>query len=437
MADLWPGLDGPNISYISPPPSEAWRRAWPRSIAILGSTGSIGRNALAVIAEHADRFEVRGLSCAVNVERLAEQAARFRPPLLAVLNGESARKLKSLLPPGYTPRVLEGPTGYAELAFEPSASTVLSAQVGGAGLAGTVAAALAGKVICLANKESLVLAGDLVRGICRRTGAAILPVDSEHNAIFQCLAGRGQEAAQLLLTASGGPFFGKSEGELTRVTAEQAVRHPVWPMGKKISIDSATMMNKGLEIAEAFHLFGVPPSRIRVLIHPQSVVHSLVEFGDGSQLAQLGTADMRMPLAACMLWPLSLPSGVPGLDLARTGHLAFFEAEAFPALDLARQALSMRGGLLVVMNAANEAAVELFLKGHIAFPDIPRLIGAAMRAHAAAHPDDMGKPFCPPLTGACLPDIQKEAQALEKRIERLDRQSRAMVFKLAKKDSTA
>jgi 1-deoxy-D-xylulose-5-phosphate reductoisomerase len=436
MADLWPGLDGPKISYISPPPSEIWRRTWPRSIAILGSTGSIGCSALAVIEKYADRFEVIGLSCAGNVERLAAQAERFRPPCLAVLDAAAARKLKRLLPQGYAPRILEGAGGYAELASLPQAGTVLSAQAGGAGLAGTLAAALAGKVICLANKESLVLAGDLVREICRRTRAAVLPVDSEHNAIFQCLAGRGQEAAHLLITASGGPFFGQSRETLAGVTAEQAMRHPTWRMGTKISIDSATLMNKSLEIAEAFHLYGVPSPRIRVLVHPQSVVHSLVEFDDGSLLAQMSAPDMRGSLANCLLWPLNRPSGAPALDLARPGQLTFHEADAgaFPALALARQALSDRGGLCVVMNAANEAAVELFLRGTIGFLDIPRLIGAAMREHGAAHPAARGRPFCPPLTAESFPELKDEVGALAARIARLDRRSRDMVYQLAEED---
>ncbi|MDR2573447.1 MAG: 1-deoxy-D-xylulose-5-phosphate reductoisomerase [Desulfovibrio sp.] len=436
MAELWPGLGGPNISYISSPPSETWRRTWPRSVVILGSTGSIGRSALDVIERHAGRFEVAGLSCAGNVERLAEQAVRFRPPCLAVLKAEAARKLRELLPPGYAPRILEGSAGYAELASLPEAGTVLSAQSGGAGLAGTLAAALAGKVICLANKESLVLAGDLVREICRRTRAVILPVDSEHNAIFQCLAGRGQEAEHLLLTASGGPFFGQGREALASVTAGQAIRHPIWRMGTKISIDSATLMNKGLEIAEAFHLYGVPPSRIRVLVHPQSVVHSLVEFEDGALLAQMGAPDMRAALANCLLWPLNKPSGAPGLDLVRTGQLTFHEAdpEAFPALDLARRALSGRGGLSVVMNAANEAAVELFLRGAVGFLDIPRLIGAVMEAHAAAHPDAVGKSLTPALAAADMCELKNEVSVLELRIMRLDRHSRDAVCRLAEGD---
>ncbi|MDO5483847.1 MAG: 1-deoxy-D-xylulose-5-phosphate reductoisomerase, partial [Desulfovibrionaceae bacterium] len=226
MATLWPGQHGPAIDYISGPPSADWQQESPRSLVILGSTGSIGRSALAVVAAQPDFFRIMGLACARQVERLAEQALCYRPPCLAVLDEEAARNLRALLPPEYRPRILIGREGYATLASLPEASTVLSAQVGAAGLAGTLAAALAGKVICLANKESLVLAGGLVRDICARTGASILPVDSEHNAIFQCLAGRGQDVDSLVLTASGGPFRGRDAAELRSVTVEQALKHP-------------------------------------------------------------------------------------------------------------------------------------------------------------------------------------------------------------------
>ncbi len=436
MAELWPGRGGPAIDYISGPPSERWRHEIPRGLVILGSTGSIGRNALAVVEARPDFFHVLGLACARNVTRLAEQAQRHRPPFLAVLDETAAVGLAALLPSDYRPRILTGREGYAQLAALPEASTVLSAQVGAAGLAGTLAATLSGKVVCLANKESLVLAGGLVRDICSRTGAVILPVDSEHNAIFQCLAGRGQEVAALALTASGGPFRGKSAAELRQVTVEQALRHPNWSMGAKISIDSATLMNKGLEVAEAFHLYGVPGDRIRVLVHPQSIVHSMVELNDGSLLAQMGTADMRMAIAHCLLWPHCAPVGVPPLDLVTAGQLSFHEPdlEAFPCLDLARAALARRGGLCVVMNAANEAAVELFLQGQCAFTDIPRFIAAALEAHAAAAPGHA--PFCPPLTtprDAADPlALEREVHILVERIERLDQHSRALVRELAR-----
>ncbi len=327
-----------------------------------------------------------------------------------------------------------GSEGYARLAALPEADTVLSAQVGAAGLAGTLAAALAGKVICLANKESLVLAGDMLRQVCARTHASILPVDSEHNAIFQCLAGRGQEVDRLLLTASGGPFRGRSREELCNVTRAQALDHPNWKMGAKISIDSATMMNKALEVVEAFHLYGVPLEKITVLVHPQSLVHSLVQFTDGSQLAQLGTPDMRIPIAACLFWPRCVDTGVPPLDLVKAGTLQFFapDDEAFPALKLARRALRERGGMSVVMNAANEAAVELFLSGKCAFADIADLVSAAMDAHAAGEPGH--EPFCPPLS--CSGDdslaLEREVTILTERMSRLDLKTRELVKQLAR-----
>ena len=433
MSDLWPGLNGPAIRYISEAPSEAWRRGV-RQLVLLGSTGSIGGYTLAAIRSRRRECVVLGLSCARNIKTLAEQAQEFRPPYLAVLDEASAAGLRKLLPTGYTPEILVGSEGYARLAALPEADTVLSAQVGAAGLAGTLAAALAGKVICLANKESLVLAGDMLRQVCARTHASILPVDSEHNAIFQCLAGRGQEVDRLLLTASGGPFRGRSREELRNVTRAQALDHPNWKMGAKISIDSATMMNKALEVVEAFHLYGVPLEKITVLVHPQSLVHSLVQFTDGSQLAQLGTPDMRIPIAACLFWPRCVDTGVPPLDLVKAGTLQFFapDDEAFPALKLARRALRERGGMSVVMNAANEAAVELFLSGKCAFADIADLVSAAMDAHAAGEPGH--EPFCPPLS--CSGDdslaLEREVTILTERMSRLDLKTRELVKQLAR-----
>ncbi len=437
MAELWPGQGGPSTDYISGSPSAAWRNTWPRGLVILGSTGSIGRSALAVVESHPEAFRIEGLACARQVERLAEQAGRWRPSHLAVLDEEAAARLKPLLPQGYAPTILIGREGYAQLAALPEAGTVLSAQVGAAGLDGTLAAALAGKVICLANKESLVLAGDLVRRVCASTGAVILPVDSEHNAIFQCLAGRGQEVSRLILTASGGPFRGRSRDDLRNITPAQALKHPNWSMGAKISIDSATLMNKGLEVIEAYHLYGVPAERIKVLVHPQSVIHSLVEFEDGTQLAQLGTADMRLAIASCLLWPRCLPVGVPPLDLTATA-LTFHEpdTDVFPCLDLARQSLAQRGGRCVVLNAANEAAVELFLEGGCAFLDIPRLIEAALKAHDASEPGHQS--FCAPLKQDApvasdhMAALKNEAHTLAERLTRLDRQSRELVRNLAR-----
>jgi 1-deoxy-D-xylulose-5-phosphate reductoisomerase len=437
MTILWPGRGGPQVDYISGPPAAAWREAWPRSLALLGSTGSIGTSALAVVERHPDLLRVVGLSCARNVQKLAAQAARWRPECLAVLDAAAAEALRALLPTGYAPRILVGREGYAALATLPEADAVLSAQVGAAGLAGTLAAALAGKVICLANKESLVLAGDLLRRVCAASGAVILPVDSEHNAIFQCLAGHGQDVDRLILTASGGPFRGWPAERLAQVTPEQALRHPNWSMGAKITVDSATLMNKGLEVIEAFHLYGVPLERIDVLVHPQSVVHSLVQFRDGAQLAQLGTADMRLAIAHCLLWPRCEAGDVQPPDLTRT-PLTFERPDvaAFPCLDLARRALRARGGRCVTLNAANEAAVDLFLSGRCGFADIPRLIAAVLEAYETEHPGH--EIFCAPPAATSAPGaftpaaLARQAHTLAARLEELDRLSRERVRALVR-----
>ncbi|MBQ4125466.1 MAG: 1-deoxy-D-xylulose-5-phosphate reductoisomerase, partial [Desulfovibrio sp.] len=320
---------------------------------------------------------------------------------------------EALLPAGYAPTILTGPEGYRTIASIDGADTVLSAQSGAAGLAGTLAAALAGKVVCLANKESLVLAGDLLRRVCRATGASILPVDSEHFAIFDCLSGRKDDAERLVLTASGGPFRGRKAGELAAVTPEMALRHPNWNMGAKITVDSATLMNKALEFIEACQLYGVAPDRVEVLVHPQSIVHSLVVFRDQSQLSQLGVPDMRLPIGACLLWPrVDRPLAAP-LDLAQAGTLTFErpDHEAFPALTLAKKAMQVRSGMSVVLNGADEEAVKLFLEGRCAFTDIAASVAGAMEAHLArlkmANALHEGEPFSlagqvPELSGGAL-----------------------------------
>lgn len=381
---------------ISSLPGQDWERTFPRTVCLLGSTGSIGLNALRVIAAHPELFSVVALAAGRNVERLAEQAERWRPAWLAVQDTASATALAERLAPlaGYRPEILVGQTGYARLAALSEVSTVLSAQVGAAALRGTLAAAQAGKVICLANKESLVLAGHLVRDACRKSGAVVLPVDSEHNALFQALRGRDPQTVRtLVLTASGGPFRGKSREELRAVTSAQALRHPNWNMGAKITVDSATMMNKGLEVIEAWHLYGVPGERIAVLVHPQSIVHSLVEFEDGSHMAHLGTPDMRVPIAYCLAWPRALDTGVAPLRLADIKSLTFEEpdVQSFPCLDLARQVLAGQtpgqgSAAAVALNAANEVAVEAFLQGRIGFLDIPDRIAAALDACSAPDP---------------------------------------------------
>lgn len=374
------------MRYISPLPGDGWQRRTLRTVSVLGSTGSIGGSALDVIRRGPDRFEVVALAGARNLHLLAEQAAEFRPAFLAVLEEKDRDALKELLPPGYGPEILAGPQGYARLGSLPEASLVLSAQAGAAGLTATMAAVEAGKVLALANKESLVLAGELIRRVCARTGAVILPVDSEHNAMFQCLVGQDDKAvARLILTASGGPFFGRAAQDLAHVTPEEALCHPRWKMGPKITIDSSTLMNKGLEFIEACRLFGVAPGDVDVLIHKESIVHSLVEYTDGTQLAHLGVPDMRIPIAYCLGWPDRVETGAKRLSLVEAGPLTFARPDenAFPCLGLAREALSMGRGATVVLNAANEVAVDAFLQRRMGYQDIPRLVSWALDRHAA------------------------------------------------------
>lgn len=393
------GQSGRALRYISALPGADWRGKRPRSLALLGATGSIGRSALDVVRLQKDAFLVAALAGAGNIDLLARQAAEFRPGHLALLHEADIPKLRALLPAGYSPAILAGREGYETLARLPGVDAVLSAQVGAAGLRATYAAALAGKVIALANKESLVLAGSLIRAACAASGARILPVDSEHNAIFQCLCGgfaadaapaaparpaEARRVTRLILTASGGPFFGKSKEELRRVTVEEALRHPNWTMGAKVTIDSSTLMNKGLELIEAHHLFGLPMEALDVVVHPESIVHSLIEFADGSQLAQLGSPDMRVPIANCLGWPERLDTGAARLDLAALGALHFTrpDHDLFPCLRLARAAQERGNGSPVVLNAANEAAVAAFLERRIGYGDIPGIVDSCLAAHA-------------------------------------------------------
>ena len=359
-----------------------------RRVALLGATGSIGVSALAVMAEHPDRYEVVGLAGATNVARLAEQAAAWRPPVLAVIDEDRAQALAALLPADYRPEILTGPSGYAAMAAQPEVDLVLSAIVGAAGLLPTLAAVAAGKIVALANKESLVLAGDCIRDLARRTGAVILPVDSEHNAVFQALGGASLPdlplVEKLVLTASGGPFRGRSREELDAVTPAMALAHPNWSMGPKISVDSATLMNKGLEVIEACRLYGLPVTQVDVVVHPQSIVHSLAQLHDGSLLAHLGPPDMRVAIAYCLGFPDRLSLSVPRVDLIKLASLTF-EApreDAFPCLGLARQALLAGPSHTVVLNAANDVAVDLFLNGALPFPGIAAAIAAALDDHA-------------------------------------------------------
>ncbi|MEO8305340.1 MAG: 1-deoxy-D-xylulose-5-phosphate reductoisomerase [Betaproteobacteria bacterium] len=350
-----------------------------RRISILGATGSIGDSALDVVARHPDRFAVAALSAHGQWEKLALLCRRFRPEVAALSDPAAAAKLeRALAGHGLPTRVLSGAEGLALAAAMPDADTVVAAIVGAAGLSSTLAAARAGKRILLANKEALVIGGAVFMAAVAAGGATLLPIDSEHNAIFQCLpAGYSRDPAacgvrRLLLTASGGPLRRRPLAELPSVTVDEACAHPNWVMGKKISVDSATMMNKGLEMIEAFWLFGVPRERIEIVIHPESVVHSLVEYVDGSVLAQLGHPDMRTPIAQALAFPDRIDAGVSALELARRGSLTFEvpDRERFPSLDLAHGALGAGGTAPAVLNAANEIAVAAFLAGHIRFTDI-------------------------------------------------------------------
>lgn len=372
-------------TYISPWPADAKLPEFPRSVSILGSTGSIGTSTLKVIEQHPDLFKVTALAGARNAKLLAEQAVKHRPQYLAVLNDDAAAELKNLLPADYKPEILTGPAAYITLSELDEVSLVLSSIVGAAGFEPTLAAAEKGKMIALANKESLVLGGHIIRDACHRTGATILPVDSEHNALFQGLAGHdGEEVSRLILTASGGPFRGRSKEFLETVTREQALAHPNWDMGAKISIDSATLMNKGLEFIEACHLYGLPPEQVDVVVHPQSIIHSLVEYVDGSQLAHLGVPDMQIPIAFCMCFPKRVPLELKQLNLAEVGTLTFEkpDLEVFPCLKHAADSFAAGQSHPIVLNAANEVAVELFLQEKINFLDIPAIIGKALNAHA-------------------------------------------------------
>ncbi len=349
-----------------------------KTISILGSTGSIGRQSLEVIA--ALGFSVGALTAHRSVDLLEQQARQFRPRLAALTDPAAAADLKVRL--ADTPiRVLSGPEGVAEAAVLPEADTVITAVVGVAGLEPTLAAIDAGKRIALANKETLVCAGELVMARAREKGAEIIPVDSEHSALFQSLEGNSRgEVKRLILTASGGPFFGKSRAELECVTRAQALKHPNWSMGAKITIDSATMMNKGLEFIEAMRLYEMPPEKISVVIHRESIVHSLVEYRDGAVLAQLGAPDMRLPIQYALTWPERLPGPADTLDLLTCGPLHFAppDLETFPGLPLGLGAARTGGTAPAIMNGANEVAVARFLADEIGFYDIPRLVEEAL-----------------------------------------------------------
>lgn len=354
-----------------------------RRISILGSTGSIGRSTLSVVEKFPDRFRVVALAAGRNIALLEEQVRKFRPRIVSVISDAAAAELRERLE-GVDVAVLSGVEGMIAAAAEEEADITVSAIVGTAGLVPTMSAIRAGKDIALANKEVLVTAGELVMMECGERGVRLFPVDSEHSAIFQCIgAGAAKDIRRLILTASGGPFRNLQKQALEKVTTEQALKHPNWSMGRKITIDSATLMNKGLEVIEARWLFGIGQDRISVLIHPQSIVHSMVEYNDGAVVAQLGAPDMKGPIAFALSYPERLEGVAPSLDLAKIGALTFEEPdkERFPCLAYAYEALEAGGSMPAVLSAANEVAVKYFLEERIGFMDIPRVIRKTMKAH--------------------------------------------------------
>ena len=370
-----------------------------QSITVLGATGSIGVSTLDVIARHPDRYRVFALTAHSRVDELAEQCIRFTPEVAVVGTAEAASQLSARLQSaGLTTIVEYGEQALCDVSSADACTTVMAAIVGAAGLAPTMAAAQAGKKVLLANKEALVISGQLFMDAVAASGSVLLPIDSEHNAIFQCLPLNYQRQLghhgirKILLTASGGPFLDRDVSTLDQVTPEQAVAHPNWSMGRKISVDSATMMNKGLEVIEAHWLFGAAPNQIEVVIHPQSVIHSMVSYADGSVLAQLGNPDMRTPIAHALAYPDRIESGVDTVDLTKIAQLNFRPPDylRFPCLKLAFDALHAGGSAAAVLNATNEVAVEAFLNRQIGFRKIPELIDAVLNRLPVEPVTDLG-----------------------------------------------
>ncbi len=360
-----------------------------KGVAVLGSTGSIGVQTLDVLAAHPERFRVVALSAHSNLDLLGRQLADTEAGWSCLTDLEAAARLGDTAPPSV--RVLSGPDGLVELASLPEADIVLNAVVGSAGLRASLAALQSGKRLALANKESLVAGGDLVRKALAVSGE-LLPVDSEHSAIYQCMAaGPGAEVRRIILTASGGPLRGMTGEQLAAVTTEQALAHPTWKMGPKITVDSATLMNKGLEVIEAHYLFDVDYDAIEVVVHPQSIIHSMVEFVDGSIIAQMGSPDMRLPIAYALNYPQRLPASWVSTDLVALGRLTFepVDRESFRCLGLAYEAGRKGGSAPAVLNAANEVAVAAFLSGRIGFADIARVVQAALAAHTRREVDSI------------------------------------------------
>jgi 1-deoxy-D-xylulose-5-phosphate reductoisomerase len=353
-----------------------------KRLAVLGSTGSIGVSTLSVVDSHPDHFRIVALAAGRNLDRLRDQVERFRPELVAVADEQAASRASGILGAGV--EIVHGEDGLVSVARHPGVDLVICGLVGALGLQPTWAAVDAGRDVALANKEALVVGGAHLTSRARETGALILPVDSEHNALHQCLRGeRTEEVRNLWLTASGGPFRGRPAGTFDSITPEEALQHPTWSMGRKITIDSATLMNKGLEVIEAHWLFGIEPARIKVVIHPKSIVHSMVEFVDGSFKAQLGVTDMRHPIQYALTWPERWRTELPAFDPVAVGSLEFQQPDPdrFPCLDLAFRSLEAGGAAPAVVNAANEIAVQAFLDGKARFTDIPRVIRTVLERH--------------------------------------------------------
>ena len=362
-----------------------------KSIVVLGSTGSIGVSTLDLARRFPQEFKVRGLVAGRNLKLLAAQVKEFDPEWISIREEEGVAPLRKLLGARRT-EILWGEQGAVSIAAANGVDVVVAAIVGGAGLVPTLEAVRAGKEVALANKEALVMAGEIFVRETKRTGVRLLPVDSEHSAVFQCLQGNHREEVErLILTASGGPFLRVPLKDLDRATVKQALRHPNWKMGPKITVDSATMMNKGLEVVEARWLFDMKPAQVEVVIHPQSIVHSMVRYQDGSVIAQLGIPDMRIPIAYALSYPHRLKVNCRPLELTRLRELTFLpvEKKRYPALDLAYQALAAGGSMPAVLNAANEVAVAAFLERRIGFRAIHRIIAKTMAAHAIRHPSEV------------------------------------------------
>jgi 1-deoxy-D-xylulose-5-phosphate reductoisomerase len=365
-----------------------------KRITILGSTGSIGRNALDIISNHRDQFRVVALTAGENIDLLEGQIKSFSPEVVAVASEKAAKELqRKLRRKKSSLNILSGNDGVAGAAGYEGSDFVLSAIVGAAGLIPTLSAIHSGKTIGLANKEALVMAGRIVTEEAKKQGVKILPVDSEHSAVLQCIKGKKKsDVRKIILTASGGPFAGKGIDELKEMKPEDALKHPSWRMGKKITIDSATLMNKGFEMIEAHYLFNIPPEKIDVLIHPQSIVHSIVEFHDRSCIAQLSMPDMKGPIAYALSYPERLTDVMEGLDLGRVDSLVFKKPDTvcFPCLSYAYRAMKVKGTMPSVLNAANEVAVEAFLKGMIKFTEIPYIIRETMEKHNVMPDTELG-----------------------------------------------